>query len=295
MGAQHPECPQRLDAIQDRLIAAGLDQYLQHYDAPEVSQEQLLRAHARPYLERLEDLSLALSGEERHALDPDTALCPHTLAAARRAAGAGVLAVDLLMQGRISNAFCAVRPPGHHAERAQAMGFCFYNNIAIAALHAVAAWGLKRVAIVDFDVHHGNGTENILSNHPDILMLGCFQHPFYPYSGTESRAANMLNVPLPAGTTGEAWRAALAAQWWPRLAQYAPELILVSAGFDGHREDDMAQWQLVEADYAWVTEALLAQAHKSAGGCIAALLEGGYELSALGRSAVTMIKVLAGL
>lgn len=292
MGTGHPECPQRLDAIQDRLIAAGLDMHLFHYEAPLATMEQLLLAHARPYIETLRD-SVPTSGI--HHLDPDTALGPHTWQAALRAAGAGVLAVDLVMQATVDNAFCAVRPPGHHAERARAMGFCFFNNIAIAALHAIEHWGLARVAIVDFDVHHGNGTEQILAGNDRLLMLGSFQHPYYPYSGTPALAANMLNIPLPAGTGSDAFRAMVNAHWLPRLQSYAPQLILISAGFDAHLEDDMASFKLVEADYAWVTSVLMQQAATSAAGRIVSLLEGGYALSALGRSVSAHIKVLADL
>ncbi|MBV2234812.1 MAG: histone deacetylase family protein [Sterolibacterium sp.] len=292
MGAQHPECPGRLDAINDRLIAAGLDIYLEYHEAPQASMEQLLRAHARPYLEMLAD-SAPQQGIVH--LDADTAMSPGTWSAALRAAGAGILATDLVMQGQVANAFCAVRPPGHHAERARAMGFCFFNNIAIAALHGVEAWGLQRVAVVDFDVHHGNGTEHILSGREDVLMVGSFQHPFYPYSGTGPTAANMLNVPLPAGTRSEAFREMVVTHWLPRLREFSPELICISAGFDAHLEDDMASLALVEADYAWVTAQLMEVAAASAAGRIVSMLEGGYALSALGRSVAAHIRTLAGL
>ncbi|QDX82769.1 deacetylase [Denitratisoma sp. DHT3] len=292
MGPDHPECPDRLDAINDRLIAAGLDIYLQHHDAPLAEMAHLLRVHPRSYVEQLQD---SAPGHGIVHLDPDTVMSPGTLRAALRAAGAGVLGVDLVMKGEASNAFCAVRPPGHHAERARAMGFCFFNNIAVAAGHALEAWGLERVAIVDFDVHHGNGTENIFSGHPRVLMVGSFQHPFYPYSGTDHPAANMCNVPLPAGTRGDAFRDMVADLWLPRLNAFAPQLVLISAGFDAHCEDDMASLGLVENDYAWVTTQLKTLAETHAGGRIVSMLEGGYALSALGRSAAAHIKVLAGL
>ena len=292
MGAQHPECPARLDAIHDRLIAAGLDIHLQYHEAPQASMEQLLRAHARPYLETLQD-STPQQGIVH--LDPDTAMSPGTWAAALRAAGAGILATDLVMRGEVANAFCAVRPPGHHAERARAMGFCFFNNIAVAALHGVEAWGLQRVAVVDFDVHHGNGTESILAGREEVLMVGSFQHPFYPYSGTENPAANMLNLPLPAGTRGDDFRAMVSTHWLPRLRAFAPDLIYISAGFDAHLEDDMASLALVEADYAWVTQVLMQVAAECAQGRIVSMLEGGYALSALGRSVGAHIKALADL
>ncbi|MEW5783425.1 MAG: histone deacetylase family protein [Pseudomonadota bacterium] len=290
MGAHHPECPDRLGAIQDRLIAAGLDMYLNYYDAPLVTREQLLRVHPAEYI----DFIHASAPEQGiHHLDPDTAMSPGTLRAALRAAGAGVLATDLVMQGEVRAAFCAVRPPGHHAERAKPMGFCFFNNIAVAARHALAAWGLQRVAVVDFDVHHGNGTEDILAGDMRTLMVSMFQHPFYPYSGTENPAPNMCNVPVSAGMRGEAFREMVTEKWLPRLNDFAPELIFISAGFDAHYEDDMASLGLVESDYAWVTERLLEVARQSAQGRIVSMLEGGYALSALARSVTAHIKALA--
>ncbi len=292
MGSHHPECPERLGAIQDRLIAAGLDLYLAHHEAPLAEMEQLLRVHPRPYIEMLEASSPA---HGIHHLDPDTAMSPGTWQAALRAAGAGVMATDIVMRGEAPNAFCAVRPPGHHAERARAMGFCFFNNIAVAARHGIEQWGLKRVAIVDFDVHHGNGTEEIFAGDDKVLMVGTFQHPFYPYSGTEHPAANMCNVPVKAGTRGEGFREVVADVWLPRLRAHAPELIYISAGFDAHYEDDMASLGLVESDYAWVTEQLKGVARETAQGRIVSMLEGGYSLSALARSVAAHVKALAEL
>jgi acetoin utilization deacetylase AcuC-like enzyme len=228
-------------------------------------------------------------------LDPDTAMNPHTLNAALRAAGAAVLAVDLVMNDKFKSAFCAVRPPGHHACRARSMGFCIFNNVAVAARHAVAAHGLKRVAIIDFDVHHGNGTEDIFEDDESVLMASIFQHPFYPYSGTESPARNMVNVPLPAGAGSREFRDAVRAAWLPALDEYRPELVLFSAGFDAHAEDDMAMLRFHDADYGWVTEQLKDIADRHSGGRMVSMLEGGYSLSALGRSAVQHIKALAGL
>jgi len=292
MGAHHPECPERLGAIQDRLIASGLDLYLTYHDAPLAAAEQLVRVHPQSYVDSLQ-ASAPASGIVH--LDPDTAMSPGTWQAALRAAGAGVLATDMVMRGETPNAFCAVRPPGHHAERAKAMGFCFFNNVAVAARHALAQWGLERVAIVDFDVHHGNGTEDIFSGDGRVLMVGSFQHPFYPYCGTENPAANMCNVPLKAGTRGDGFRDIVTRIWLPRLREFAPQMIFVSAGFDAHYEDDMASLGLVESDYAWVTEQIKAVAHDSAGGRIVSILEGGYALSALARSVAAHIKVLADL
>lgn len=292
MGAHHPECPERLGAIQDRLIAAGLDLYLTFHDAPLAEMEQLLRAHPRSYIESLE------ASSPQHGIvhvDPDTAMSPGTWQAALRAAGAGVLATDLVMKKEAPNAFCAVRPPGHHAERAKAMGFCFFNNIAVAARHATEAWGLKRVAIIDIDVHHGNGTEEIFAGDEKVLMVSTFQHPFYPYCGTENPAPNMCNVPLKAGTRGDGFREVVSEVWLPRLREYAPELIFISAGFDAHYEDDMGSLGLLESDYAWVTGQLMAVAKETAEGRIVSMLEGGYSLSALARSVSAHIKVLADL
>ena len=292
MGSHHPECPERLSAINDRLIAAGLDLYLAFHDAPQAEIEHLSRAHPREYVEEILSI-VPVNGI--HHLDPDTAMCPGTVKAALRAAGAGVLATDLVMKGEVENGFCAVRPPGHHAERARAMGFCFFNNVAVAARHALEAHGLERVAIIDFDVHHGNGTEDIFAGDERVLMVSTFQHPFYPYSGTDNPAANMLNVPLPAGTRGEGFREVVESKWVPALDEFKPQAIFISAGFDAHYEDDMGSFGLLEADYAWVTQQIKAVARRHANGRIVSILEGGYSLSALGRSVAAHIKVLADL
>ncbi len=290
MGAHHPECPDRLGAIQDRLIAAGLDLYLSYHDAPVATQEQLLRAHPQSYIDMVFD---SVPEHGIHHLDPDTAMSPGTLKAALRAAGAGVLATDLVMKQEVPAAFCAVRPPGHHAEHARSMGFCFFNNIVVAARHALDQWGLQRVAIIDFDVHHGNGTENIIENDMRVLMVSMFQHPFYPYCGTDEPAPNMCNVPVKAGMRGDGFREMVAEKWLPRLREFKPEMIFISAGFDAHYEDDMASMGLVESDYAWVTEQLLQVAKETAQGRIVSMLEGGYALSALARSVSAHIKALA--
>jgi acetoin utilization deacetylase AcuC-like enzyme len=228
-------------------------------------------------------------------LDPDTAMNPYSLNAALRAAGAAVLATDLVMSGEVDNAFCGVRPPGHHACRARPMGFCIFNNVAVAARHAMAVHGVTRVAIVDFDVHHGNGTEDIFEDDGNVLMVSTFQHPFYPYSGTEDPAPNMLNVPLPAGAGSEPFRDAVSQVWLPALDAFRPELVVISAGFDAHVEDDMAMLRLHDADYGWVTEQLVEVAARHAGGRIVSSLEGGYALDALARSVTRHLKVLAGI
>jgi len=292
MGGHHPESPMRLAAIEEALIEANLLDFLPHFTAPAATREQLLRVHTVEYLERLERLA---PSEGRVALDADTAMNPFTLPAALHAAGAGVLAVDLVLAGRVRNAFCSVRPPGHHALPGRAMGFCIFNNVAVAAAHALAAHGLSRVAIADFDVHHGNGSEAMFHADPRVLLLSTFQHPFYPHCGADSGNEHIVNVPLAAGSGGEAFRAAVERHWLPALERFAPELLLISAGFDGHRDDEMAQLRLVESDYRWISEQLLAVAARHCSGRIVSLLEGGYEPHALGRSALAHLKVLSGL
>jgi len=292
MGTHHPECPARLHAIEDQLIASGLFGYLQHHQAPEASREQLLRVHTADYLDRI---IAAAPQQGLVALDGDTLMNPFSYPAALRAAGAVVMGVDLVLAGEVENAFCNIRPPGHHAERSKAMGFCIFNNVAVGAAHALAVRGLDRVAIVDFDVHHGNGTEDIFAADPRVILCSTFQHPFYPYSGAESTSANLVNVPLKAGSGGVEFRAAVTEHWMPALEKFKPELVMISAGFDAHREDDMSSLALLEADYAWVTARIKEMASRHANRRIVSVLEGGYELHALGRSATAHIKELSGL
>ena len=292
MGAHHPEQPARLTAIDDQLIASGIGQHLKRYEAPLASEEQLARVHPLKYVRAIHEI--APSAGTVH-LDPDTAMNPWTLKAALRAAGAAVMATDLVLKGEVKTAFCPVRPPGHHACRTRAMGFCIFNNVAVGARHAIEAHGLERVAIVDFDVHHGNGTEDIFENDEHVVMASIFQHPFYPYSGTDNPAPNMFNVPLAAGSGSREFRAAVTKTWLPALDEFRPQLVFFSAGFDAHVEDDMAMLRFTDADYGWVTEQVADIARRHADGRIVSLLEGGYALGALGRSAVQHVGVLAGL
>jgi len=296
MGRGHPECPQRLDAIHDHLLATGLDVALEFRDAPAVDLREVEHAHSSGYVAELKDVleQVQASGEPR-ALDPDTLACPDTWRAVLRAAGAAVAATDAVLDGEVDNAFCAVRPPGHHATRNEAMGFCFFNNVAIAARHALDVRGLKRVAIVDFDVHHGNGTEDIIANDERVLMVSFFQHPLYPYSGAVPKGTNMINVPVPPYTRGDEVRDMIEAMWMERLEEFRPQMIFVSAGFDAHRDDELGQLRLVESDYEWITRRIKGVADRHAQGRIVSCLEGGYALGALARSVAIRLRVLADL
>lgn len=292
MGPHHPESPARVKSVDEYVEAAGLLDKLELMEAPLATDEQLARAHPEEYIRIIRE---AAPEKGMVQLDPDTAMNPYSLNAALRAAGAGVLGVDLVMEGKVQNVFCNVRPCGHHATRDRSMGFCIFNNIVVAAYHAVEVHKLERVAIIDFDVHHGNGTEDIVAGDERIFMGGTFQHPFYPYSGTENVASNMANVPLAAGTGSEGFRKASEEIWLPALDKFQPQLILISAGFDAHAQDPLAQLKLQDDDYAWVTRKLMDMADKHCEGRIVSMLEGGYSLQALGRSAVRHIQVLAGV
>ncbi len=300
MGAGHPECPARLDAILDHLRVTGLDAVLDRREATPASLADLELAHDRMHLAALRGLSDQLrddirAGGPTHAqLDPDTAINVHSWDAILVAAGAAIDAVDAVMAGELANAFCAVRPPGHHATRRKAMGFCFVNQVAVAAKYALERHGLKRVAIVDFDVHHGNGTEDIVAGDQRILMCSFYQHPFYP-PWEHSTAANLVNLPVPAYTRGMDIRELVDMMWLPRLEAHKPQMILISAGFDAHRDDHMGQLGLVENDYLWMTERLMEVARRHAKGRIVSCLEGGYELGALARSVQAHVRVLAGV
>ena len=299
MGPGHPECPERLSAIEDRLLISGVDMALTRREAAPAALADIELAHGRMHVAALRGLTdvlredMAAGGPAHTPLDPDTLINAHTWDAALRSAGAAIEATDAVIEGELENAFCAIRPPGHHACRDKAMGFCFFNNVAIAAKHAVERHGLKRVAIVDFDVHHGNGTEDIVAGDNRILMVSFFQHPFYPEGGSQSNAANLVNVPVPAYTKGMDIREIIEMMWIPRLEAFQPELILISAGFDAHREDDMGQLGLVEQDYAWITMRMKDIAKRYAKGRIVSCLEGGYNLSSLARSVEAHLRALA--
>ncbi len=301
MGEGHPECPQRLSAIDDRLLICGVSDALEWREAPQASVTDIELAHGRMHVAALRGLTDGLreeidAGGPTHVqIDPDTSLNVHTWDAALRAAGAAIAATDAVMAGELENAFCSVRPPGHHACRDKAMGFCFLNNVAIAARYALERHGLKRVAIVDFDVHHGNGTENIIAGDQRILMVSFFQHPFYPEGGSRSNASNLVNLPVPAYTKGPQVRELIESHWLPRLEAYRPEMVFISAGFDAHRADDMGQMGLVEADYAWITRRVKDVAQRHAQGRIVSCLEGGYNLDALALSVEAHIRVLADI
>lgn len=291
-GEGHPENAQRLSAIEDQFIATGLADILRYVDAPEASEQQLLRVHTRDYLEFIESMA-PQSGYAR--LDPDTVISSGTLKAARRAAGAVVEAVDLVMSGTVESAFCGVRPPGHHAESQRAMGFCLYSNVAVGAAHALQHCGLDKVAIVDFDVHQGNGTEEIFQNDDRVLFCSTFQHPFFPFTKILENAANRVNVPLTEAAKSDEFRTAVREHWLPALDDFQPQMVFISAGFDAHRDDDMSSVCLTDDDFRWVTEQVVQVAARSASNRIVSVLEGGYELNSLARCVDAHVRLLMGI
>ena len=291
-GEGHPENAQRLSVIEDRLLASRISDFTRYLDAPEVTKEQLLRAHTAEYLEMI-DAVMPREGYAR--LDPDTVISPKTLQAAKRAAGSVILAVDQVMSGQIRNAFCCVRPPGHHAESDRALGFCIYGNIAVGVMHALQVHGLKRVAVVDFDVHQANGTEDILIGDDRVLYCSIFQHPFFPYTSIPENSERVVSIPLEASAASAEFRSAVTDHWLPALEKFQPEMIFISAGFDAHRDDEMSYVNLTDADFRWVTEEMVRIADISASGRIVSALEGGYELHSLARCAESHIRVLMGL
>jgi acetoin utilization deacetylase AcuC-like enzyme len=287
MPGNHPEAPARLDAIERELQIGGLWTQLRPEYAVKADFTQLQSVHAMDYLDDLQNLSPA-SGY--YALDPDTCMNPHTLEAALLAAGAGILGVDRIMRQQAQTAFCAVRPPGHHAGRGQAMGFCFINNVAVAAAHAMERYSLRRVAILDFDVHHGNGTQDIFADDARVLFCSTHQHPFYPFTGAPVARPNVINVPLDAGSGAREFREAVLQYWIPSLAEFRPEFIFVSAGFDAHRDDPLGGLALSESDYHWVGVQIRNFADAHCAGRVLSCLEGGYNVEALARSVAAYIR-----
>ncbi|MDH3511409.1 MAG: histone deacetylase family protein [Gammaproteobacteria bacterium] len=291
-GTGHPENARRLTAIDDRMIASGLFDLLRHFDAPEATARQLLRVHTQNHLDKLRSLAPARGYAQ---IDPDTVISPDSLTAALHAAGAVISAVDLVINGGMESAFCGVRPPGHHAERERAMGFCLFNNIAVGVAHVLEKHGLQKVAIVDFDVHHGNGTEDIFKDDDRVLFCSTFEHPLYPFSELLENTANRVNVPLEATAGSAEFRAAVTDQWLPALDRFQPQMVFISAGFDAHQDDDMSNVSLTDADFPWVTEQIVNVARKSAADRIVSALEGGYELNSLARCVETHVRALMGL
>lgn len=292
MDGAHPESPARITAIKNALSEQSIMNQLQVHEATLATDEQLTRVHTTEYVSHIRKIA-PKAGVVR--LDPDTAMGPMTLSAALHAAGAVVLATDLVFSGKADNAFCCVRPPGHHAGRSNAAGFCIFNSVAVGVAHAIQQHGLERVAIVDFDVHHGDGTEDIFRPNPKVMLCSIFQHPFYPGRGADSRTERMINVPLAAGTDGKAYRQAVEAEFRPALERFQPQMIFVSAGFDAHADDPLAELGLVEEDYVWITRFIMEIADRFAQGRIVSSLEGGYRLDALAESATAHIRTLAGI
>lgn len=292
LGREHPESPDRLRAIERHLSKAGILPHLVRHAAPLATRHQLQRVHTEDYLDMV---AFASPESGLVFLSFDAAMCPDSHQAALRAAGAVTQAVDLVLFGDVDNAFCAVRPPGHHAESGFGMGFCIFNNVAVGAAHAMAEFGLKRVAILDFDVHHGNGTNEIFRNDERVLFCSTFESPFYPYCGEKSGNHHIINVPLPAGTDGAAFQQAVIEHWVPAIEAFQPEMIFISAGFDAHRDDFMSNFLLTEEDYTWVTAEIMKLANKHAQGRVVSVLEGGYNPDALGTSVVAHVRELAGL
>ena len=292
MGYEHPESPERLAAIMQRLLDSDSSRYLQHYDAPIVTKEALYLAHDPRYVDSIFDA--APTGHRTVHFDADTTMNAHTLSAAQRAAGALVFAVDRVMEGRHQAAFCCVRPPGHHAEYRHAMGFCFFNNIAVGVKHAITHWQLNRIAIIDFDVHHGNGTEDIFHDDPRVMLFSTFQSPLYPFKGESTISNRIINLPMPAGCDGRMYHQLVKTQLLPKLESFQPELVFFSAGFDAHCDDPLANINLTADDFAWITRKVKQVADNYARGRIVSSLEGGYSLNALACSVEAHLRALCG-
>jgi len=291
-GSAHPESAQRLSAIEDSFIEHRLWDFLKSVDAPEVTREQLLRVHTPRHLENIEAM-MPQTGYAR--LDQDTVISPGSLRAAKRAAGAVIKAVDLLMDGTLDSAFCGVRPPGHHAESDRVLGFCLYNNIAVGAAYAMDVHGLEKIAILDFDVHQGNGTEDIFVGDDRVLYCSIFQHPFFPFTPPPENSERVISIPLDATAKSAQFRMAIFDKWLPALERFKPEMIFVSAGFDAHQDDDMSHVSLTDGDFRWVAEQIVEVARRHASNRVISVLEGGYEIHSLARCVETHIRVLMDL
>lgn len=291
-GEGHPERPERFKVIQDALKHYPFRSPTTFYEAPLASREQLIRAHDEAYV----DWIFSIAPEEGMVgIDPDTCMNPYTLTAALHAAGALSFAVDLVMQGKANTAFCNVRPPGHHAERDKAMGFCFFNNVAVGVHHALAHYNIKRVAIIDFDVHHGNGTQNIFQHDTRVMVCSSFEHPFYPGYDEALDNEYIIGVPLSAGTGSEHFRAQVKAAWFDRLAAFKPDCIFFSAGFDAHVNDPLADLALTKADYVWLTTEIANIAAIHSQGRMISALEGGYQLEALAECVPAHVEAMASV
>ncbi|MDR5171439.1 histone deacetylase family protein [Methylobacillus flagellatus] len=292
MDGKHPESPARITAIMDALAAQQLLGKLQRHEAPQADDEALLRVHDAAYIQHIRSIA-PRAGIVR--LDPDTAMGPMSLTACLHATGAVIKAVDLVMQKQAANAFCCIRPPGHHAGKARAAGFCIFNHITAGVAYALAAYKLDRVAILDFDVHHGDGTEDIFRNDPRVMLCSTFQHPFYPHSGADTRSDHIINAPLAAGSDGQVFREAVLRNFEPALQRFRPQMLFISAGFDAHETDPLAHLKLKNDDYRWITNFAMTVADRYAEKRIVSVLEGGYHLPSLAESATTHIRILAGL
>lgn len=290
-GEYHPECPDRLRAVMSGLEDEAF-QFLQRVEAPIVDLNAVKRVHDAGYVDMLMD---NVPSEGRVRLDPDTAMSKSSGEAAQRASGAAVAAVDAVVAKKAKNAFCAVRPPGHHAESATAMGFCLFNSAAVAAFHARATHGMERVAVLDFDVHHGNGTQHTFERVEGLFYGSSHQFPAYPGTGARQEAGaygNVCNVPLPAGTGSQGFRGVYEEIMLPAIRDFRPELLIISAGFDAHKNDPLASLELETEDYRWVTDKLLDLADDVCDGRVVSLLEGGYDLEALRDSTMEHVKSL---
>lgn len=283
MGDIHPESPERIRAIDRALKNASFHDQLRFYEAREATRSELIAVHNEHYVDYIFENS-PQSGF--FVIDPDTVMNPMTLSASLRAAGAATMAVDLIMKREVNQAFCNVRPPGHHAERAQAMGFCFFNNVAVGVQYAMQHHHINKIAIIDFDVHHGNGTEDIFARNAHVLLCSSYQFPFYPNSPIDNSNPHVLHLPLPSGTIGKTWRAAIKSEWFEKISLFSPELLFFSAGFDAHEIDPLAGLKLVADDYYWITHEIFKRVRDSTEGRVISCLEGGYATGILGECVV---------